>query len=72
MAVPRLLGEDDAVTVAVTVPVAVTIDGLTVAEAIAAEREEICASTASVPGLKARPVLPRVKLVSQQFALVVA
>jgi hypothetical protein len=68
MAAPRLLLEEDAVALAVVVVVVVTVawEEAAVAEAMAAEREEICASTASVPGLKASPVLPRVKLLPQQ------
>jgi hypothetical protein len=69
MAVPRLSEDDDAVAVAVAVAVTVTTDALAVADAIAAEREDNCASMASVPGLKARPVLPKVKLLPQQLAL---
>jgi hypothetical protein len=62
MAVPRslLLERDVAVAVAVAVadPVVVTVtwEEAVVAEAIAAERDEIWACTASVPGLKASPV----------------
>jgi hypothetical protein len=69
MAVPRLLllvEEEVAVAVAVGVAVTVAWDEAAVAEVRAAEREEIWACTASVPGLKASPVLPRVKLLPQQ------
>jgi hypothetical protein len=71
MAVPRslLLEEDVAVAVAVIVVITVTWEEAVVAEAIAAERDKIWACTASVPGLKASPVLPSVKLLPQQFWL---
>jgi hypothetical protein len=61
-----LLEEEVAVAAAVAVVVTVDWEEAVVAEARAAEREEICACTASVPGLKASPVLPRVKLLPQQ------
>jgi hypothetical protein len=64
MAVPRLLLLEDGVAVAVMVTIA--WEEVAVAEARAAEREEICACTASVPGLNASPVFPRVKLLLQQ------
>jgi len=75
MAAPRLvlLEEEVAIAVAVAVAVAVEVavtvawEEAVVAEARAAESDEICCSTASVPGLKARPVKPRVKLLPQQF-----
>lgn len=71
MAVLRflLLEEEVAFAVVVTVVVTPAWEEAAVAEARAAEREEIWASTASVPGLKASPVLPRVKLLAQQFLL---
>jgi hypothetical protein len=71
IAVPRLLLLEGEVAVAVAVAVVVIVawEDAAVAEAIAAEREETWACTASVPGLKASPVLPRVKLLPQQFWL---
>lgn len=68
MAVPRLLLLEEDVAVAVTVVVVVMVawEEAAVADAMAAEREDIWASTASVPGLKASPVFPSVKLLPQQ------